>query len=177
MSRHSGLPRAHAAPILAAIALGVLVLSGCGSLVAVSSDITPIPPNCTRPRPAAAVDSFSTPVTLQAGSSGLEFGDISQGCGKAATAKATVQVQFTVWLQNGTQVITTRGAGQAANSLALGDPQTLAFWRVGVPGMRVGGTRELVVPPGLAFGAAGNSSANVPPSATLIVDVELVSAG
>ena len=41
--------------------------------------------------------------------------------------------------------------------------------------MRVGGTRRLVVPPALAFGAAGNSSANVPPNATLIVDVELVS--
>jgi FKBP-type peptidyl-prolyl cis-trans isomerase len=159
------------------MALGVVALSGCGSLVAVSSNITPVPSNCTTPRPIAAVDSFSTPVTLQSGASGLQFGDISVGCGKAATAKANVQVQFTVWLQNGTRVITTRGAGQTANPLALGDPQTLAFWRLGVPGMRVGGTRELVVPPGLAFGAAGNSSANVPPNATLIVDVELVSAG
>ncbi len=177
MPRHAGAPRAHIAPILAAIALGVVALSGCGSLVTVSSQITPIPPNCTRPRAAAAVDSFSTPVALQTGASGLEFGDISVGCGNAATATATVQVQFTVWLQNGNEVITTRGAGQPANSLALGDTQTLAFWRLGVPGMRVGGTRKLVVPPSLAFGAAGNSSANVPPSATLIVDVELVSAG
>ena len=163
--------------MLAAITLGVLALSGCGSLVAVSSNITPIPSHCTMPRSAAAVDSFSTPVSLQTGASGLEFGDISVGCGNAATAGATVQVQFTVWLQNGTQVITTRGAGQAVNPLALGNPQTLAFWRLGVPGMRVGGTRQLVVPPALAFGASGNSSANVPPNATLIIDVELVSAG
>ena len=44
-----------------------------------------------------------------------------------------------------------------------------------MPGMRVGGTRRLVVPPALGFGAAGNSSANVPANATLVVDVELVS--
>ncbi|HEY6782301.1 MAG TPA: FKBP-type peptidyl-prolyl cis-trans isomerase, partial [Candidatus Dormibacteraeota bacterium] len=57
----------------------------------------------------------------------------------------------------------------------LSNPSTLPFWRVGVPGMRVGGTRQLVVPPALGFGAAGNTSANVPPNATLVVDVELVS--
>jgi FKBP-type peptidyl-prolyl cis-trans isomerase len=176
MSRHSGVP-ARLAATVAAIVLGVLGLSGCGSLVTVSSHITPIPPNCATPRPVAAVDSFSTPVTLRPAASGLQIGDISLGCGKAATATGTVNVQFTVWLQNGTQVITTRGAGQPANSLALGDSQTLAFWRLGVPGMRAGGTRELVVPPSLAFGTAGNSSASVPPNATLIVDVELVSAG
>jgi FKBP-type peptidyl-prolyl cis-trans isomerase FkpA len=72
-------------------------------------------------------------------------------------------------------VVTTRGAGSTPNPLQLSDTSTLAFWRVGVPGMRVGGTRRLVVPPALAFGATGNSSANVPPNATLIVDVELVS--
>ena len=75
-------------------------------------------------------------------------------------------------LQNGTRVITTRGPGQPPNSLALGDPQTLAFWRLGVPGMRVGGIRRLIVPPALAFGTAGNSSAGVPPNTTLVIDVE-----
>ena len=154
-----------------------MALADCGSLVTVSSHITPIPPNCTSPRSATAIDSFSTPVTLQQGASGLEFGDISLGCGKVASPTATVNVQFTVWLQDGTRVVTTRGAGQPTNSLALGNPQTLAFWRVGVPGMRVGGTRKLVVPPALGFGAGGNSSAGVPPNATLIVDVELVSVG
>jgi FKBP-type peptidyl-prolyl cis-trans isomerase len=88
-----------------------------------------------------------------------------------------VNVQFTVWLSTGKQIITTRGANQPTNSLTLSDPTTLAFWRLGIPGMRVGGTRRLVVPPALGFGAAGNSSANVPANATLVVDVELVSLG
>jgi FKBP-type peptidyl-prolyl cis-trans isomerase FkpA len=160
---------------VAAVALGVVVLSGCGSLVEVSSHITPIPPNCATPRPATAVDSFTTEVTLQPGASGLQFGDISVGCGKVASATSTANVQFTVWLANGTQVITTRGAGAPTNPLQLGSATTLQFWRLGIPGMRVGGVRKLVVPPALAFGAAGSTSANVPANATLIVDVELIS--
>ncbi len=170
-----GALRIRFAAIAAVIGLATLALSGCGSLVTVSSQITPPPPTCSNPRAAAAVDKFSTPVTLQPGAQGLQFGDISVGCGKEAGAASNVNVQFTVWLTDGTQVVTTRGAGSTPNALQLSDTSTLPFWRVGVPGMRVGGTRRLVVPPALAFGSAGNSSANVPPNATLIVDVELVS--
>jgi FKBP-type peptidyl-prolyl cis-trans isomerase len=163
--------------MLVAAALGGLAVAGCGSLVTVSSQITPPAPTCATPRPAAAADSFSTPVALQQGVSGLQFGDISVGCGKVVSASANVSVEFTVWLADGTRVITTRGAGSGTNALNLGDPTTLQFWRLGVPGMRVGGTRRLVVPPALAFGSAGSSSAGVPANATLIVDVELESIG
>ena len=142
-----------------------------------SSQITPPQPDCATPRPGAAIDSFTTPVSLQQGASGLQFGDISVGCGKVATAAGNVNVQFTVWLADGTQIITTRAAGAATSPLQLGDPSTLQFWRLGVPGMHVGGTRKLVVPPALGFGTAGNSSAGVPANATLVVDVELVSLG
>ncbi len=176
MPRHPGARARHLAAA-AATALTVLALSGCGTLVVVSSDITPRPAACFTVRPDSSADTFSTPATLQAGASGLQFADIRVGCGKVATATATANVQFTVWLSDGTQVVTTRGQGGAANPLDLGNSQTLEFWRVGVPGMHVGGTRRLVVPPALAFGAAGNSSANVPPNATLVVDVELVSLG
>ncbi len=175
MPCHHGARARHLTAAVAT-ALALVALSGCGTLVAVSSAITPRPAACFTARPDSASDSFTTPVTLQAGASGLQFADIRVGCGKVATAKATANVQFTVWLSDGTQVVTTRGQG-ASNPLDLGNSQTLEFWRVGVPGMHVGGTRRLVVPPALAFGAAGNASANVPPNATLVVDVELVSLG
>ncbi|MGA7987444.1 MAG: FKBP-type peptidyl-prolyl cis-trans isomerase [Candidatus Dormiibacterota bacterium] len=175
MASPSGALRMRFVPIAVTVAFAALALGGCGSLVTVSSQITPPPPTCSTARPVAAVDSFSTPVTLQPGDQGLQFGDITVGCGAAAGAASSVNVQFTVWLSDGTQVVTTRGAGSTPNALQLSDTSTLAFWRVGMPGMRVGGTRRLVVPPALAFGAAGNSSAHVPPNATLIVDVELVS--
>ena len=177
MPQYLGTLRLRLAGILAGAALGALALGACGSLVPVSSQITPPPPDCSTPRPVSAVDSFTTTVALQAGASGLQFGDISVGCGAVAKTTSNVNVQFTVWLSTGTQVITTRGANQPTNSLALADPTTLAFWRLGVPGMKVGGTRRLVVPPALGFGATGNASANVPANATLVIDVELVSLG
>jgi FKBP-type peptidyl-prolyl cis-trans isomerase len=116
-------------------------------------------------------------VALQPGASGLQYGEISVGCGKVAKPTSNVNVQFTVWLSTGKLVITTRGANQPVNALQLSNASTLPFWRVGVPGMKVGGTRRLIVPPALGFGATGNSSANVPANATLVVDVELVSLG
>jgi FKBP-type peptidyl-prolyl cis-trans isomerase len=175
MSPSLGALRPRLAGIVAGAALLVTGLVACGSLVPVSSHITPLPPVCATPRPVAAPDTFATTVVLQPGGSGLQFADISVGCGAVANATANVNVQFTVWLTTGKQVVTTRGPSQPANALQLGSPTTLAFWRLGVPGMRVGGTRRLVVPPALAFGAAGNSSAGVPANATLVVNVELVS--
>ncbi len=160
---------------VAGAALALLALGGCGTLVTVSSHITPLPPDCSTPRPVAATDTFSTAPGLQPGASGIQFADLSVGCGGVAKATSNVNVQFTVWLSTGKLVITTRGPNQPTNPLQLANSSTLPFWRVGVPGMRVGGTRQLVVPPALGFGAAGNSSANVPPNATLVVDVELVS--
>ena len=177
MSPYLCAVRLRLAGTLAAVALAVLALGACGTLVPVSSRITPLPPNCFKVRPVADLDSFSTPVALQPGASGLQFGDIRVGCGPAAGAAANVNVQFTVWLSTGAQVITTRGPNAPINSLQLSSSTTLEFWRLGVPGMRVGGTRRLVVPPALAFGAAGSASAHVPPNATLVVDVELVSLG
>jgi FKBP-type peptidyl-prolyl cis-trans isomerase FkpA len=175
MSSSPGMPRLRFVGTLAGATLAVLALGACGSIVPVSSHITPRPPDCATPRPVSASDSFTTPVVLQPGASGLQFADISVGCGAVAKATATVNVQFTVWLSTGKQVITTRGANQPTNSLQLSSSTTLQFWRLGVPGMRVGGTRRLIVPPALGFGSAGNSSANVPPNATLVVDLELVS--
>ena len=159
------------------MALAVLALGACGSLVPVSSSITPPPPDCSTPRPVSATDSFITTAILQPGQEGLQYADISIGCGAAASATATANVQFTVWLSTGKQIITTRGPNQPLNTLTLSDPTTLPFWRLGIPGMKVGGTRRLVVPPALGFGASGSTSADVPANATLVVTVELVSLG
>ena len=177
MSPHLGTLRLRLAGILAGAALMVLALGACGTLVTVSSQITPPPPECSTPRPVAAIDSFATTVALQPGASGLQYGDISVGCGAVAKTTSNVNIQFTVWLSTGKLVITTRGANQPTNALTLSDPSTIPFWREGLPGMRVGGTRRLIVPPALGFGAAGSSSAGVPANATLVVDVELVSLG
>jgi FKBP-type peptidyl-prolyl cis-trans isomerase len=58
----------------------------------------------------------------------------------------------------------------------LGEEQTIAALEEGVVGMRVGGHRRLIAPSDLAYGPTGHGD-TVPPYATLILDVELVSVG
>ena len=57
----------------------------------------------------------------------------------------------------------------------LGEGQVIQGWDVGFSGMRVGGVRRLVLPPDLAYGSAGAGGGAIPPNATLVFDVELVS--
>jgi FKBP-type peptidyl-prolyl cis-trans isomerase FkpA len=155
--------------------LAMTVLGGCGTLVTISSSFTPPPPSCFTPRPVTAPDSFSAKVSVTTGAEGLQLGDIRVGCGAVAKNGSVVTLEFTAWLASGMEVGTSRSAGQPPVSFTLGNTQVSPpFWNLGVPGIRVGGLRRLVVPPALAFGAQGNPNAGVPPNTTLVIDVELL---
>jgi FKBP-type peptidyl-prolyl cis-trans isomerase FkpA len=99
------------------------------------------------------------------------------GSGAEATAGAVVTVNYTGWLYDRTK---TDGKGIQFDSSAnagpfaflLGQGQVIAGWDRGVPGMKVGGIRRLVVPPSLAYGSARYGP--IPPDATLVFDIELV---
>lgn len=74
-------------------------------------------------------------------------------------------------LQNGTVFDSSRATNQPF-TFRLGAGAVIAGWDRGVPGMRIGGTRRLTIPPSLAYGSQG--SGPIPPNATLTFDIELL---
>ena len=104
--------------------------------------------------------------------SGLEYWDIKVGTGAVAEAGKKVKVDYTGWLTNGKKFDSSVGTGRSMDFL-LGGGQVIKGWDEGVAGMKVGGKRQLRIPPDLAYGAGGYSTV-IPPNATLIFDVQLV---
>ena len=83
-----------------------------------------------------------------------------------------MKVDYTGWLTNGKKFDSSVGTGHPFDFL-LGGGQVIKGWDEGVAGMKVGGKRQLRIPPDLAYGAKGYPGA-IPPNATLIFDVQLV---
>lgn len=103
--------------------------------------------------------------------------DLSVGTGPLAVNGRFVTTHYTLWLfdpagvdQKGQQMETTVGA--TPHRFLLGGGSVIRGWDVGIPGMRVGGLRRLVIPPDLAYGAAGKGG--IPSNQTLVFDIELV---
>jgi FKBP-type peptidyl-prolyl cis-trans isomerase FkpA len=102
----------------------------------------------------------------------LQTADLTVGTGAVAVAGKRVTVEYTGWLTNGTKFDSSRANGKPF-SFRLGDGDVIKGWDQGVPGMKVGGRRKLIIPPTLGYGAQGSGSA-IPPNATLVFEVELV---
>ena len=104
--------------------------------------------------------------------SGLEYWDIKAGSGPVAQSGQKVKVHYTGWLTNGKKFDSSVDRGQPFEFM-LGAGQVIKGWDQGVAGMKVGGKRQLKIPPDLGYGAAGAGGV-IPPNATLIFDVELL---
>ena len=129
------------------------------------------PRRSTRPAPAV---SKPTPVTGDPvrTATGLEYWDIKVGDGALADRGKIVFVHYTGWLTNGKKFDSSVGTGHPYR-FHLGNGEVIKGWDQGVNGMRVGGKRQLRIPPELAYGSNGYPGA-IPPGATLIFDVELM---
>jgi FKBP-type peptidyl-prolyl cis-trans isomerase len=104
--------------------------------------------------------------------SGLRYWDIRVGEGSPATKGHAVKVLYSAWVKNGMEFASSASDGRLP-VFTLGAGQVILGWEEGVEGMKVGGKRQLRIPPNLAYGAAGMPPL-VPPNATLIFDVELI---
>jgi peptidylprolyl isomerase len=105
----------------------------------------------------------------------LEISDIWQGDGAVAKAGDTVQVHYVgVAYSTGEEFDTSWSRG-APLEFRLGVGQVIAGWDQGVQGMRVGGRRQLIIPPRLAYGDRG-AGRSIAPGETLIFVCDLVSA-
>ena len=98
--------------------------------------------------------------------------DLEIGKGKEATRFAEIDVHYTGWTMDGKQFDSSLDRGDPIR-FKLGAGQVIEGWDVGFNGMRVGGKRELIIPPEMGYGAQGAGDA-IPPNATLKFAIELV---
>jgi FKBP-type peptidyl-prolyl cis-trans isomerase len=124
---------------------------------------------------AGCIDSPTSPSDYAA----FSQEDIITGAGATAAAGGSVTVKYTGWVYDGSkpdhkglQFDTSEGGSPFTFTLGAGS--VIAGWEKGVPGMKVGGLRRLVIPPSLAYGDA--RSGKIPANATLIFEIELTSA-
>ena len=106
---------------------------------------------------------------------GLRYEDDVVGTGASPQAGQKVTVHYSGYLTDGTKFDSSRDRNRPF-SFTIGCRQVIAGWDEGVMGMRVGGKRKLTIPPELGYGSRGAGGV-IPPNATLVFDVELLSIG
>jgi FKBP-type peptidyl-prolyl cis-trans isomerase FkpA len=104
--------------------------------------------------------------------SGLKYIDVKEGTGEAAKKGDSVDVHYTGWLKDGKKFDSSKDRGQPFG-FRLGAGMVIKGWDEGVQGMKVGGTRKLIIPPDLGYGARGAGGV-IPPNAELTFEVELL---
>jgi FKBP-type peptidyl-prolyl cis-trans isomerase FkpA len=104
--------------------------------------------------------------------------DVTAGTGAEAVNGARLVVDYVGWLYStvaaenkGSVFDTSLQTGRTPFQFVLGAGSVIQGWEQGIPGMKVGGIRRLIVPPALAYGSTGSGS--IPPNATLIFEVRL----
>ena len=126
-------------------------------------------------------DSSSTPTSPSTPRAEYSQNDLRLGSGAEAVVGRRVFVNYVGWLYNpsgtdgkGQQFDSNAGRGLFAFTIGRNPPEVIRGWEQGVPGMRVGGLRRLILPPELAYGSAGAGNGVIPPNATLVFEIELV---
>ena len=113
--------------------------------------------------------------TAAAANGGLQVVDITLGSGDEAKMGDLVSVEYTGSLRDGTVFDSSRARGKPFQ-FRLGTGQVIKGFERGVVGMKPGGVRRITIPPELGYGKRG-APPQVPPNATLVFEVELLTTG
>lgn len=101
----------------------------------------------------------------------LEIVDIEEGTGAEVQPGATITAHYTGALcKNG---IIFQSSHDFGDAITFGLDQVIAGWTQGVPGMKIGGMRRLIIPSDMAYGSK-RAAANIPPNSDLVFDIELM---
>ena len=104
--------------------------------------------------------------------SGVKYWDLQIGKGKAAERGHVVSMLYREWVKDGKEIGSSISLSKPT-IFTLGVGQVIKGWEDGVEGMKAGGKRQIRIPPDLAYGSEGVPP-DVPPSATLVLDIELL---
>jgi peptidylprolyl isomerase len=148
----------------AATAAASTAASTSTSASATTTSSTPLPA-ALKTKPKVVPPSGPAPKTLA-------VKDLIKGTGAAATPSSTVNVQYVGVLYHGGQQFDASWDKPGGQPVSLPLSGVIKGWQLGIPGMRIGGRRELIIPPNLAYGAAG-SPPKIPANAPLVFVIDL----
>ena len=120
------------------------------------------------PKPARGTE-------LEIEGTGLKIEDLVVGTGLEAKTGDSLSVAYTGWVQGKSEPFDSSNFHDQPFEFVLGQGEAIAGWDLGLVGMKVGGKRKLTIPPNLGYGAEGAGNGRIPPNATLIFEVELLS--
>lgn len=155
----------------AGAAAGVVLLIGV--LVAVGDGGGTEGPGKTVAAPTAPpfpVDAPEWKPVDEAAYPGLKMWDVKEGTGAPCPKGATVTIHYTGWTTDGKKFDSSKDRGQPA---IFPLANLIPGWQAGVPGMKPGGVRRLLIPYKFGYGEAG-SPPSIPPKATLLFEMELI---
>ena len=151
--------------LVAVLAFSLVVLTGCGDKeVSATADNLPTVTANMGEAPTIGAPSGTPPTTL-------ESKDIIVGTGAEVAATSTITFHYTLMTWSNGALIESSWNSGAPATYPLS--QLIVGWQQGIPGMKVGGRRLLVVPPDLGYGAQG--SGPVGPNETLVFVMDIVS--
>lgn len=123
---------------------------------------------------AAQSGAKSKMVTLPGG---LQYQDIEEGWGLTPKPGGVTLIHYTCWLSDGTECDSSLKSTKGPFKFVYGKGDVLIGIEQGLKGMKVAGTRVLIIPPSMAYGDRGFPDKKIPPNATLTYKIKLLSTG